>query len=143
MAKRRMRRTGTSTQAARNARSLTEGFVDQARAASAGMVDIATDAARAALSGMQQVGRAMAGMSAARRGMSAAADAGRATGEGVRDAARGMTANAGRPARRATATQNAGSVGRPSRYTSQKTIARIRATPPAAARRNDRIASPG
>jgi hypothetical protein len=63
MAKRRMRRTSTSTQNVRNnTRNLSDGFVDQARTASVGMVDVATDAMKAALSGMPQVGRAMADM---------------------------------------------------------------------------------
>ena len=119
MAKRRMRRTSDRTQNTRSTPSLTEGFVDQARAASIGMVDVATDAAKAALSGMQQVGRAMADMAApaARRGMSAAAGAGRAAIEGASDASRSIsdamldaadntrraTSNTGRAARRVTA----------------------------------------
>jgi hypothetical protein len=89
MAKRRMRRTTSSpTQNARNTGSLTEGFVDQARTASIGMANVATEAAKAALTGMQQVGRAMADMAAptARRTMAAAADTGRAAVEGARRA---------------------------------------------------------
>lgn len=103
MARRRMRRASTSENS-RSTRSLTEGFVDQARRASVGMVDVATETAKAALSGMQQVGRAMADMAApaARRGMSAAADAGRAALEGAgRGAARKATATPKRRKRRA------------------------------------------
>ncbi len=118
MAKRRMRRTSASTPNARSTRTLTEGFVDQARTASVGMVDVATESAKAALTGMQRVGRAMADLAApaARRSMAAAGDAGRAAVEGASDASRSMsdamvkaadstrkaTSNAGRAARRAT-----------------------------------------
>lgn len=121
MAKRRMRRTSSPTQNARSTGSLTEGFVDQARTASVGMVNVATEAAKSALSGMQQVSRAMADMAApaARRTMGAAADAGRATVQGAGDVSRSMSdamvdaadntrktaSNAGRAARRATATR--------------------------------------
>ena len=93
MAKRRMRRTRSiPAQSARNTGSLTEGFVDQARTASVGMVHVATEAAKAALSGMQQVGRSLADMAApaARRSMGAAADAGRAAVEGAGDISRSM-----------------------------------------------------
>jgi hypothetical protein len=118
MAKRRMRRTSTPTQNARNTGSLTEGFVDQARRASVGMVNVATEVAKAALGGMQQVGRTMAEMAAptARRTMAAAADTGRAAVEGAGDVSRAMSnamadaaentresaSSAGRAARRAT-----------------------------------------
>lgn len=86
MTKRRMRRTSASTQNARSTRTLTEGFVDQARRTSVGMVDVATDAAKAALAGMQQIGRAMADMAAP------------------------TASNAGRAARRATRPGRVGSV---------------------------------
>jgi len=118
MAKRRMRRMNGSTQNARNSGSLTEGFVDQARRASVGMVNVATEAAKAALAATQQVGRSMADMAApaARRSMAAAADAGRATVQGAGDVSRSMSnamvdaadntresaSNATRAARRAT-----------------------------------------
>jgi hypothetical protein len=118
MAKRRMRRTSSPTQNARNTGRLTEGFVDQARTASIGMVNVATEAAKAALGGIQQVGRTMADMAAptARRTMAAAADTGRAAVEGAGDVSRSMSnamvdaaentresaSNAGRAARRAT-----------------------------------------
>lgn len=118
MAKRRMRRIRSLPQNARSTGSLSEGFVDQARTASVGMVNVATEAAKAALGGMQQVGRAMADMAtpAARRTMATAADAGRATVQGAGDVSRSMseamvdaaentrksTSNAGRAARRAT-----------------------------------------
>ena len=109
MAKRRMRRTSTPTQNARTTRSLTEGFVDQARMASEGMVNVATDTAKAALTGMQQLGRSMADMAApaARRGMSAAADAGRAAIRGVSDGSRAMSdamVNAADSTRKTTST---------------------------------------
>jgi len=94
MAKRRMRRTSPSpTPNARNTDSLTRGFVDQARTASIGMVNVATEAAKAALTGMQQVGRTMADMAApaTRRTMAAAADTSRAAVEGAGDVSRSMS----------------------------------------------------
>jgi hypothetical protein len=121
MAKRRMRRTSSSTPDARNTESLTRGFVDQARTASIGMVNVATEAAKAALSGMQQVGRTMADMAApaTRRTMAAAADAGRAAVQGAGDVSRATSdamanatestrksaSNTTRAARRATTTR--------------------------------------
>jgi hypothetical protein len=91
MAKRRMRRTSSPTPDARNS-DLTRGFVDQARTASIGMVNVATEAAKAALTGMQQVGRTMADMAApaTRRTMAAAAETGRAAVQGAGDVSRSM-----------------------------------------------------
>ena len=79
MAKRRMRRTrkdgGTERQ------STTDALTDQARQMSVGAVKVATEAARAALGGMQELGRAVAGMAApaARQTVKTANEMARAT----------------------------------------------------------------
>jgi hypothetical protein len=118
MAKRRMRRTRNDAQRNADRGSLTSGLVDQTRAAALGMVDVAAETAKAALTGMQEIGRAMADMapSAARRTMRAAGQAGGAAIQGAAEATRSMSramrpaadsaasaaASAGTTARRAT-----------------------------------------
>jgi hypothetical protein len=104
MAKRRMRRTPRT--AAPDNESMTEAMMDQAREASVGAVKIATETARAALAGMQELGKTVADMAApaARRTVRAAGDATRAAVQTAREPARETTREAARtvrPARRA------------------------------------------
>ncbi|HET7343070.1 MAG TPA: hypothetical protein VFL90_16510, partial [Methylomirabilota bacterium] len=78
MAKRRMRRTTRTTTPDND--GMTEAVMDQARDASVNAVKIATETARAALAGMQAIGRTMADLAApaARRTVRAAGEATRA-----------------------------------------------------------------
>jgi hypothetical protein len=108
MAKRRMRRT---SQIHNDGRSTADSLTDTARDVSVNAVKVATEAAKAALGGMQELGRAMADMAApaARRSVKTASDVTRAAMESTRqltrsaaDTARSATRSAADTARKAT-----------------------------------------
>ena len=108
MAKRRMRRT---TQNANDRRSTADSLTDTARDMSVNAVKVATEAAKAALGGMQELGRTMADMAApaARRSVKTAGEVTRAAMDSTRqltrtamDTAQGTTRPAARTARKAT-----------------------------------------
>jgi hypothetical protein len=108
MAKRRMRRT---TQNANDRRSTADSLTDTARDMSVNAVKVATEAAKAALGGMQEIGRTMADMAApaARQSVKTASDVTKAAMDSTRrmtrtaaDTARGATRSAAATARQAT-----------------------------------------
>lgn len=105
MAKRRMRRTGTDTAA--ETQSTTGSLTEQARDMSVSAVKIATEAAKAALGGMQELGRSAADMAAptARRAVKTASEVTRATAQSTRQATRSTRPRGGkrRSARRRAA----------------------------------------
>jgi hypothetical protein len=84
MAKRRMRRTGRDKAA--DPQSTTHALTEQARDMSVGAAKIATEAARAALGGMQALTRSVADMAApaARRAVKTASDVARAAAQSAR-----------------------------------------------------------
>jgi hypothetical protein len=86
MAKRRMRRTTKTPER----QSTSNAITDQAREMSVSAVKVATEAARAALAEMQDLGRTMADMAApaARRAVKTANQATRATVDSARRAVR-------------------------------------------------------
>ena len=88
MAKRRMGRTRKDGSTERQ--STTDALTDQAREMSVGAVKLATEAARAALGGMQELGRAVAGMAApaARQTVKTANEVARATMQTARRVSR-------------------------------------------------------
>ena len=94
MAKRRMRRT---SQIADDGRSTADNLTDAARDVSVNAVKIATETAKAALGGMQEIGRTMADMAApaARRSVKTANEVTRA----ALDSTREVTRTARRPSR--------------------------------------------
>ena len=97
MAKRRMRRT---TQNANDRRSTADSLTDTARDMSVNAVKVATEAAKAALGGMQEIGRTMADMAApaARQSVKTASEVTKA----AMDSTRRLTRSAAAPARQAT-----------------------------------------
>jgi len=105
MAKRRMRRT---TQNANAQRSTADSLTDTARDMSVNAVKVATDTAKAALSGMQEIGRTMADMAApaARRSVKMAGDMTRAAVDSTRQLTR-TAADTAREATRSKATRPA------------------------------------
>jgi hypothetical protein len=88
MAKRRMRRTRKDGSTERQ--STTDALTDQAREMSVGAVKVATETARAALGGMQELGRVVAGMAApaARQTVKTANELARATVQTARRVSR-------------------------------------------------------
>ena len=114
MAKRRMRRT---TQNANDRRSTADSLTDTTRDMSVNAVKVATDTAKAALSGMQELGRTMADMAApaTRRSVKMAGDMTRA----AVDSSRQLTRTAADTARSAAST--AGSATRSAASTARKT----------------------
>ena len=108
MAKRRMRRT---SQIKDDGRSTADSLTDTARDVSVNAVKVATEATKAALKGMQEIGRTMADMAApaARRSVKTANEVTRAAMDSTReltrtaaDTARGATRLAASTARQAT-----------------------------------------
>ena len=99
MAKRRMRRT---TQTANDRRSTADSLTDTTRDMSVNAVKVATDTAKAALSGMQELGRTMADMAApaTRRSVKMAGEMTRA----AVDSSRQLTRTAADTARSAAST---------------------------------------
>ena len=97
MAKRRMRRT---SQISTNRQSTADSLADTAKGMSVNAVKVATEAAKAALTGMQELGRSMAEMAApaARRSVKTANDVTRAAMESTRQ----LTRSAASTARQAT-----------------------------------------
>jgi len=106
MAKRRMRRTGKDGGTERQ--STTDALTEQARQMSVGAVKVATETARAALGGMQELGRTLAGMAApaARQTVKTANEMARATVQTARRVSRSAGPSGGgkgKPGKRPTA----------------------------------------
>jgi len=103
MAKRRMRRT---TQNANDRRSTADSLTDTARDMSVNAVKVATEAAKAALTGMQELGRSMAEMAApaARRSVKTANDVTRAAMDSTRQLMRPAASTAPQATRPTTRT---------------------------------------
>ncbi|PYM23145.1 MAG: hypothetical protein DMD78_12715 [Candidatus Rokuibacteriota bacterium] len=101
MAKRRMRRT---SQISTNRQSTADSLADTAKDMSVNAVKVATETAKAALGGMQELGRAMASMAApaARRSVKTANEMTRAAIDSTRDLTRSATDTAREATRSAT-----------------------------------------